>query len=174
MSARDEWATPLTGQRNAWFLKKIEPNLKDVRSRLLQSDELIDVGCGEGHFYPALRHERYMGIDLYPENVAIARSLFSARFECMDLFDLDGTWDVVLCSRVVIHLNRFDEAIRKLISCSKRLCILIVAVGIDSVSEENYKRQLLRFRTFSPQTLSEFGACEIIKHPQYATVIYGR
>ena len=172
MAQVDDWITPFTGQRNPGFLKKIRENIADLKVLLRPEETVIDVGCGHGYLYRALGHPHYLGVDLYEENLTEARLLFGDRFVRRDLFDLEGLWDVVICSRVVMHLNDFGTAIKKLIACARRLCVLFVPLAeADSVTTENVKGNRVHFRTFSRATLAGFGLCRIFEHQPYATVV---
>lgn len=165
------WNTMAMHQRNPHFLKKIHKNLDDLKEFLKPEDELLDVGCCEGHLFHHLKHEKYTGIDLFPENIAEARRNHpTGRFEVCNLFDLKGQWDVVFCSRVLIHVPDFELAVKTLRSCTRKHCLVTLAMGIDRCERDV---EGCYFRTFSKETVYKTGPLEIRPHPQYATVIYG-
>jgi 2-polyprenyl-3-methyl-5-hydroxy-6-metoxy-1,4-benzoquinol methylase len=159
-------------QRNPHLLhEKLSANLKDIKPLLVKRDELIDVGCGEGHLYKALGHAKYTGIDRDLVSIKLARNAWpSVDFRNMDLYDLKGSWDVVVCSRVLVHLPDFEGAMKVLRRCARKYCVIIVATGPDRVEFES--RNNVYFRTFSEGTLRSVGDCVIKDHQSYSTVIY--
>jgi 2-polyprenyl-3-methyl-5-hydroxy-6-metoxy-1,4-benzoquinol methylase len=165
------WKSMNMFQRNPHFLKKIEHNIMHLQELLKPEDELLDVGCCQGHLYHYLKHPKYTGIDLFPENIAEARNLHPAgKFEVMDLFDLKGSWDVVFCSRVLIHVPNFHKAVAILRAAARKHCIITLPISSDTCELE---KDGPYFRTFSKQTVMGSGALEIKTSRPYSTVIYG-
>jgi trans-aconitate methyltransferase len=122
-----------------------------------------------GYAYDYLKPKNYTWVDYYHEVVAEARKrLPGIRFEVGDVFNLSGKYDLVYCSRLLIHLPRFTEAMKSLLSVTKKLCVITVKIGEDRVE----KFGKVYFRWFSEKTLREAGDCKIIKHMKYSTVIY--
>jgi 2-polyprenyl-3-methyl-5-hydroxy-6-metoxy-1,4-benzoquinol methylase len=168
------WKTPMMGQQNPHQLKKIRPNIEDLKSVLLPEDELVDVGCYQGHLYRELKHQKYTGIDLFEDNLNVARFEHpGASFLAGDLFSLEGLWDVVFCCRVLVHIPDFDKAVERLRSCARKHCAIVIPMGEDKTEKERIKGQTVYFRTFSEETVKSAGACEIRHHQPYSTVIYG-
>ena len=164
------WRSTAMCQRNPHFLKKIYKNIEDLKDFLGPDDELLDVGCGQGHLSHHLKHPKYSGIDLFPENIAEARSRHDGKFEVGNLFDLKGQWDVIFCSRVLIHVPNFELAVKTLRSCARKYCLVTLPLGIDSCELE---KDGPYFRTFSRATIDATGPIEVREHTQYSTVIYG-
>jgi 2-polyprenyl-3-methyl-5-hydroxy-6-metoxy-1,4-benzoquinol methylase len=165
-----DWRSVFCGQDNPTKLLKLEPNYSDLAKVLKPEDSLIDVGCNIGEFCRRWKHNNYLGIDISAESVKAARERNPGyRFEICDLFDLLGTWDIVLCSRVLMHLPRFSAAVKALRNVTRKHCVLFVPMSVD----ECYKIGNSYFRMFSEQTIRKQGECVIYEHQPYSTVIYG-
>jgi len=160
-------------QKHGHFLKKLRDNISDVKEILKPEYSLLDAGCCEGHMYKELGHKRYLGIDLFPQFIAEARRNYpEAKFQQWDIFDLSGSWDVVLASRVLIHIPDFKGAFEKLLSCTRKKLILFVSIGGDEKGIELIKGRPVYLQNFSRKTLESLGKCEIRERGSYATVIY--
>src|SRR5688572_27460689 len=122
------WKTPATGQITAhegWLNGRrvdIRSNFEHMRAHLKPEDSILDVGCYGGYLKDYFGWSNYTGIDAFREHVDLARRWHPQGERCFrigDLFDLEEKMaDVVICSRVLIHLPRFDEAVAKLISAA--------------------------------------------------------
>lgn len=179
MSAIDakmlDWRETFMLQSENTRLKKVEDCLQEAKKFLREEDSLLDVGCGRGYTYELLGHKKYFGVDLNEDEVGRARSSFPlAKFEVANLFDLTEQHDVVLCSRVLIHIAPLEGAIRKLQSLSKRLLLLIMKVGPDDLREVTYGGQKTYMRSVCESTLHEFGKCKVVHGKQYSLVVYER
>ncbi len=107
-------------------------------------DSLLDVGCGSGDFLRqmqgALGISQVKGIDLSPFMVAqILEQGYDA--ECIDLCDLDGTYDVITAVfDMVNYLNK--EQLASFLSCVKDhlneggvfLCDINTLFGFENVA----------------------------------------
>ena len=162
-------------QNNPERIQKIEKCLTQVRHMLKPEYTLLDVGCGSGYVYKYLRHGNYQGIDLSAEEVEAARTRFpEGRFDVGDLFTLEGKWDVVLCSRVLIHVAPLDLAMQKLMDAATKYLMLIVRVGADTVTEYDRGGQRFFFRSVSKQTLGKFGEFTSYPFTSYSLIVYAR
>lgn len=92
---------------------------------------VLEIGCGIGHMLDAARPAHGVGIDLSPEMVEQARSLYpSHAFHCMDIEDvaeLDETFDYVLAVNTlteVADVQRCLVALRSVVTAQTRLVIL--------------------------------------------------
>jgi len=171
------WKTEGMRQARPHDLTKIAVNIAELQKRLRPEDTLLDVGCCEGHLFDYLRHKHYTGIDLFHKHIAEARlARPEARFRVMDLFDLEGQWDVVWCSRVLLHIPRFEEAVAKLKSCARRYCILVIPMTVESkcVVQREESDGVVYHRTFSTEQVMATNPSQILKYPnaQYRTVVY--
>ena len=175
-----DWRDKFCGQHYAKKIGKIEPNLKELQEILRPEHSLLDVGCNIGSVYGFLNHQNYEGFDLDPEAVEEAKKRFpGVNFHVGDLFDLDGIWDVVLVSRVLMHVAHLEEAMRRLLRSSMEYLVLFVPIAPEDECEIhghdlNDKKVYSYFRRFSEKTFQDFGRCRIINREPYSTVIYDR
>ena len=162
-------------QNNPDRIQKIHKCLDQVKHILKPEYSLLDVGCGRGFVYEYLKHKNYQGMDLSSGEIEEARNKFpGGRFDVGDLFGIEGKWDVVLCSRVLIHVAPLDLAMKKLMDASTKYLMLIVRVGPDGVTEYERAGQKFFFRTMSKQTLGEFGEFSSYHYTSYSLIVYAR
>ena len=171
----DDWQDTFMDQINPQAMGKIWANVVDIKAELLPEEEMVDIGCCKGHMYEALNHSKYTGIDFSPDNIAAARGEYpEAKFEVGNLFELTGSWDFVLCCRVLMHLPDFEVAIERLKNLARRKLVVVIPIGPKgNVSIEQYKYKKTYFQTFSINRVLDTGG-RIIRHPKYSTVVYDR
>lgn len=82
---------------------------------------LLDLGCGPGSLTPFLRRipgAQILGVDLSAEMIRYARLRYpEVEFRIGDIEALDcpdGSFDAVLCSGMLHHLPRLDDALREI------------------------------------------------------------
>ena len=156
--------------------REIYPCLRNI---LLahNAKSILDVGCNAGYTYDWLvdnldRMVRYTGLDIHDTMVDEAQALHPPEvpFYTYDLYDLKDDMkhraDVVFCSRVLIHLPDFREAIEALYAaCNKALVVTIKLGDFDRVVK--YKvidrdtrkatGEFFYLRTISYKTLDSLG-----------------
>ena len=78
------------------------------------NDTILDVGCGFGDLKNYLDQKQfvvnYFGIDICNEFIEKCKQKYpdmSSKFTCIDLFDIEGTYDWVFCSGI-FALERID------------------------------------------------------------------
>lgn len=100
-----------------------------------QPQSVLDAGCGEGFVTRFLAQQnpdlRLTGMDLSPDAVAYAQEHFGdlATFRTGSLYKLpfsDNSFDVVLCSEVLEHLDDTDRAIAELKRVARRHVLITV------------------------------------------------
>lgn len=100
-----------------------------------ETKTLLDAGCGEGFVTHYLAQKdaslRITGVDLSPEAVAFAQQQFgeSARFRTGSLYKLpfsDNSFDTVLCSEVLEHLDNTERAVAELKRVARRHVLITV------------------------------------------------
>ena len=102
--------------------------------------KILDVGCGAGHYLRSLRlrldeNVNYTGIDATKYSIDLAKKAFgqTAEFFQGDILDLkfsDGTFDLVLCNNVILHLPPPPfKALAELIRAAKKYVIIRTVFG---------------------------------------------
>lgn len=100
----------------------------------LQPSELLEVGAGEGYLLEAIRQRlpqvRLVGLDLEASIVAEGRRVFPhldlRQGDIYHINEPDHTWDVVVASEVLEHLERPADGLRELARVAKRYVVLSV------------------------------------------------
>jgi SAM-dependent methyltransferase len=99
----------------------------------LAPESLLDVGCGDGRFLSLLGDSvnRKLGCDLSERAIVLAKAMNSTLdYRCVDVADIDGSFDVVTAIEVLEHVP--EEAIKsfvtKLFDRVKHGSFLIVCV----------------------------------------------
>lgn len=122
-------------------IEKIQPNLPHLLDAMVpEGNTILDVGCGGGYVHSWLRDNSkwpfsYQGIDASENEVARAEQLTGLRqtFSKARLEDLPprSSWDIVWCSRLLIHLPNLEANLKTLHRASKRSTIVVLSVGED-------------------------------------------
>lgn len=151
-------------------------NLNHIKGLLSPEDSILDVGCYAGYARDFFRNnDNYLGIDLFPEHIELAREYHPDcpdKFKVGDLFELEDKADVVVCSRVLIHIPNFKEAVAKLIAAANRLVVAVIK--IEPVGRcERFSNDKGSFwqRSFSGEQVNEaFGECQVATFRKYSNV----
>ncbi len=106
-------------------------------STLIEGESILDVGCGQGHFYSFVKDNGidYLGLDTSESMLEKARSFFSSeinKFKKGDVYDLSNfeSRDMVIAISVMVHLpDPLDLPIRQLWSKAKKCLIITVRLG---------------------------------------------
>jgi len=100
----------------------------------LQPANLLELGCGEGFLLSAVKKKLpdlpMLGLDFLDQALQDGHTLFpDLRLEKGDIYSInqpDKSWDVVVASEVLEHLERPDDALRELRRVAKRYVVLSV------------------------------------------------
>ena len=176
------WKTPVLGQDTnpeGWVDNPrridIRHNLNAMREHIGKDDSILDVGCYAGYLNDYFGRERYTGIDLFPEHIELAQKLHPGqehKYRVGDLFELQDRANVVICSRVLIHIPYFEKAVERLIKCTERLLICVLKITPEPGIERHEKNgQMFYQRSFSQQMVdAAFGKCKVSHHRKYSNV----
>ena len=100
----------------------------------LQPESILDVGAGEGFILQKLHDnaigKKLEGIEYMDEAIALGKVMHpQIHLKQGDIYHLphkDNSFDVVICSEVLEHLENLQEALQELVRVSKRYCVLSV------------------------------------------------
>lgn len=152
---------------SAWIeepakIQKIQPNLKDLRQLALSLPRpvtVLDVGCYGGYVYDYLSRYvfndpselSYLGVDVDPRVARAAAAIHegspNCRFEEGDLYNLseayaENSFDIVLCSRVLIHVSHYEKAIAELFRVSRKAVIAVLEVAPRAELQRIHRKNL--------------------------------
>lgn len=117
------WHTHAFNERIAEWVRRVAPA------------SVLDAGCGEGFttdfLTTVLPTARFEGVDVSAGAVAYARHHHGERasYQVGSVYELpydDDSFDLVLCSEVLEHLDRPDEAVAELRRVARRHVLLTV------------------------------------------------
>ena len=102
--------------------------------RALNIDSVLDVGCGEGFTLARLKKEKigslYEGIDNSDESIALANQLHPKLIvKKGNIYELpyrSKSFDLVVCTEVLEHLDNPKKAYKELIRVSRKYILLSV------------------------------------------------
>ncbi|MBI2410237.1 class I SAM-dependent methyltransferase [Candidatus Kaiserbacteria bacterium] len=105
-----------------------------VEAKKLDPERILDAGCGEGFTLEKLRREgigrTLEGVDISEQALALGRKLhprlFPKKGSVYELPYADKSFDLVICSEVLEHLEHPEKALSELHRVSKRYCIITV------------------------------------------------
>ncbi len=106
----------------------------EIPVNLLKGETVLDVGCGLGHLYHALKGKitQYVGVDASPSMLMKAREFLpEADLREGDINDLSGfpLSDTVYSISLLIHLPSVEEPIRQLWGRAKRRLVFLIPLG---------------------------------------------
>jgi SAM-dependent methyltransferase len=102
--------------------------------RPLNIETILDAGCGEGFTLERLRQEKigkvYKGIEYEKDAVALANKLYpDLEVSQGDIYKLpfkNNTFDLVVCTEVLEHLENPKKAYRELLRVSRKYVLISV------------------------------------------------
>jgi 2-polyprenyl-3-methyl-5-hydroxy-6-metoxy-1,4-benzoquinol methylase len=103
-------------------------------AKRLYPETVLDVGCGEGFVLDRLHQEgigkKLEGVDILDRAIEIGRKLHPhLTLKQGSIYNLpykDNSFDLVICSEVLEHLDDPEKALREVIRVSKGYCLLSV------------------------------------------------
>lgn len=117
---------------------------KIIFPHIKKNSKILDAGCGVGHYLRSilkLSNEdfQYYGIDLTERYIDLAKKInwkVKANFQKMNVEKLSykkNTFDISICSNVLLHLENPDLALKKLVIATKNFLIIRTLI-----SEKDY------------------------------------
>jgi len=98
--------------------KKIHLHRFNILHRFMgdvSNKRILDAGTGEGYFLTTIKAKEKIGIELSEKRVITALKLFpNLRISVADVRNLpfsDNSFDVIVCSEVLEHVDGFERAI---------------------------------------------------------------
>src|SRR3989344_6097785 len=116
-----------------FFIKKfLERTAKVIFS--LRSQNILDVGCGEGFVLGHLKKRGFAanltGVDISEEAISAGLAIFPGlnlvKGSVYNLPFADDYFDVVMCLEVLEHLAEPEKALQELVRVSKKYCLVSV------------------------------------------------
>jgi SAM-dependent methyltransferase len=105
-----------------------------LRGLVAPGDSLLDVGCGTGHFFHALRRRSipvaYHGIDATAAFIDIAKRELAAfglpddRMHALRIEDFRGSADHVVCMNVLSNLDNFHRPLERMLQTARKSLVL--------------------------------------------------
>lgn len=119
----EEEGLPRISRKLAWGIEYLT-YMTAVRNTIeqLPGSTLLDVGCGDGFLLNEMHRPetRKSGVDLSERAIAYARAFATdAEFSVQDIFTLEETFDIVVLTEVLEHIQ--DTLIREFVAKVKSL-----------------------------------------------------
>lgn len=117
-----------------WYLRRVMETLYQLIASTGPSS-VLDAGCGEGFVIQYLvRRDQTLqvtGVDLHPEAIQYAKKYVGASvtFQVEDLRSLsfpDNSFDTVVCSQVLEHLDDAESALAELKRVARKYVVISV------------------------------------------------
>lgn len=114
MTARPRSADPQSFDSSAATFVRLRELTSDLdgfsswlRAQLPDGSSAVDLGCGAGEHARLLaeRYERVLAVDLSAPMLAFAPPHERVTYECRDLFDVEGQFDLVLTVNTLHHVD---------------------------------------------------------------------
>ncbi|MBN1183046.1 MAG: class I SAM-dependent methyltransferase [Bacteroidales bacterium] len=100
----------------------------------LQASSILDMGCGEGiifsHLGDLIKEKKCVGLDIDEKNIIAAKkNVPGCEFNTGDIYNIaypDRTFELVICTEVLEHLEYPGKAINELIRVSSKYVLISV------------------------------------------------
>lgn len=163
-------------------------------AKSLKADSILDAGCGEGFTMEKLAKfsvgKKIEGIEYSEKAISFGKKLFpNLVFKQANIYDLpykDNSFDLVVCTEVLEHLEDPAKAIREMLRVSQKYLIISVPNepffmlsnflrGKNLSRLGNDKEHINHWGIFSIKTFLEKNGLKIkqIKYPFPWTIIMG-
>jgi 2-polyprenyl-3-methyl-5-hydroxy-6-metoxy-1,4-benzoquinol methylase len=135
-----------------FFIENFEKTLA-LEIKKLKISSIFDAGCGEGFTLEFLRKQgigkTYEGIDFLKTAIEIGRKVHpKIKLAQANIYDLPyktNTFDVIMCTEVLEHLEKPQEAVKELFRVSKKYVLVSVPnepifMGSNFLRGKNWSR----------------------------------
>lgn len=139
--------------------------------RPLNISTVLDAGCGEGFTLDKLQKEKigksYKGIEFDPQAVLTANTLYPKidvkQGDVMKLPFKSNSFDLVVCTEVLEHLDNPKKAYRELLRVSRKYVLITVPNEPIFTLQRIAKLKNLRHLGAHPEHIQHWGPREFIK-----------
>lgn len=135
----------------------------DEFKHLIRGD-VLEVGCGIGCYTPLIAAhewcESLLSIDLSAEAVDYAQRVNvspKVAFRAIDLMNIDGAFDSIICMNVMEHVNDDSAFLAKLFSVLKPGGVLFLLVPSHQWLYSKYDVTTGHFRRYTKASMSRFA-----------------
>ena len=138
-------------------------DMMELRMILKPGDKVLDLGCGNGIFYEAIKDLGidYTGADTSEELIKICEAKYpTVNFVLVDSFSTpfaDGTFDKIFCLSVIHHIPT-EELRRKFLDEARRVIKMNGTLVLSAWNIENSK--MLDWWEENKEKFPEFGELE--------------
>lgn len=134
MSSTDNYKKHTSGNPLKRFLIKNFFNDFTSLIKNLEIEDVLDVGCGEGFTLNKLKEEgigkSWQGVDFEEEAIKIGKKVYpNLQLKQGNIYDLEyknSSFDLVVCTEVLEHLEEPEKGLREILRVSKKYVILSV------------------------------------------------
>lgn len=122
-------------------MESMKSAARQLRDVIRAGDEILDVGCGAGHYLYSLRKLlqesfTYTGVDNTPEFLDLARQAYAGidgvDFINGDTYNLplaDKSKDVVMSCNLLLHLPQIQKPLAEFIRVARRFILIRTLIG---------------------------------------------
>tara|TARA_Y200000002_G_C22549053_1_gene607378 strand:+ start:51 stop:815 length:765 start_codon:yes stop_codon:yes gene_type:complete len=152
---------------------------KIIYPLIKQNSKILDAGCGAGHYLRSIlklsnKDFQYYGIDLTQSYIDLAKKIkwkVKADFQKMNVEKLSfkkNTFDISICSNVLLHLENPNLALKKLVITTKKFLVIRTLISekdyitkevINIKNKNNFTNSIkptdfIYYNSFSKKTLN--------------------
>jgi len=142
---------------------------------------VLDVGCGEGNWLPALRSHRkgirYTGIDssrYAVERYGKSRNIRLGSFASLHELPLDDSYDLIVCSDTLFYLDlpELKQGLASLALCAAGVAFLELYTSQDSLTGD-FPKKGLKTAVYYRTLLRDYGFLPVGSHCFLAPELHG-
>lgn len=130
-----------------WIFEQFAPYLKG---------DVLEVGCGAGSYTEMISDAASVrslySIDIADKAIQFVRQKTlknKVKIECIDLFDVTGSYDCIICLNVMEHVKNDSTFFEKLLSLLKPGGVLFLLVPAHQVLFSDFDREAGHFKRYA-------------------------